>query len=149
MITTIGDHYRGSNLPPCLHADAFHSPVSKPLHQKSQIKNEAPPKKPSEQSWKVFSFQCGPKEAMKKLWLQSIGLLYSGWLFPILKKKVKSIISHLDRDAPFKHEVSELQANVCSELRCTHYYQIKSRWISGFCQFIYFWPLKLVFSVWK
>ena len=66
MITTIGDHYRGSDLPPCLHADAFHSPVSKPLHQRSQIKNEAPPKKPSEQSWKVFSFQCGPKEAMKK-----------------------------------------------------------------------------------
>ena len=67
MITSIGDHYRGSDLPPCLHADAFHSPVSKPLHQRSQIKNEAPTKKPSEQNWKVYSFQYGLKETSKKL----------------------------------------------------------------------------------
>ena len=117
IITTIGDHYRGSDLLPCLHADAFHPPVSKPLYQRSQIKMQLHQRSPQSKTEKCFLFNVAPKRLWKKLWLQSIGLLYKGWLFLIWKKKAKAIIPYLDRDAPSKHEVSELQANVCSELR--------------------------------
>ena len=66
LITTIGDHYRGSDLPPCLHADAFHSPVSKPLHQRTQIKMLLHQRSPQSKTEKLFSFQCGLKETLKK-----------------------------------------------------------------------------------
>ena len=119
MIATIGDHYRGSDLPlmftrRCISLSSLKASPPKKSNKKCSSTKEALRAK-----LKSIFFSMWPQGDFEKNFDYNPSASFIADDFSWYeRKKVKAIIWYLDCDAPFQHEVSELRANVCSKLRC-------------------------------